>query len=75
VKVNGQEARALRPNFAEWEVKLAGTAPAEIQAIAEDAAGNIERRPHKLAQVGDAWQTSFASRADAVQTKEARLHP
>jgi hypothetical protein len=75
VKVNGQEARALRPNFAEWEVKLAGAAPAEIQALAEDAAGNVERRPHTIAQVGDAWQTSFASRAGAVQTKEARLHP
>jgi hypothetical protein len=49
VSVNRQEARALRPNFAEWEVVL--TAPdgdLDLIAFAEDAAGNVEPRPHQL---------------------------
>jgi hypothetical protein len=49
VLVNGQEAKALAPNFAEWEVTLKDVKPgAKITAHAEDAAGNIERRPHVL---------------------------
>jgi hypothetical protein len=47
VVVNGKEARAVSPNFAEWELTLAG-APAgafEVKAHAEDAAGNIEQTP------------------------------
>jgi hypothetical protein len=50
VVVNGQPARALRPNFAEWEAML-DNLPAEetrLTAHAEDAAGNIERLPHVL---------------------------
>ncbi len=50
VLVNGQEARPLAANFAEWEATL--TAPAgvvSIEAHAEDAAGNIEPRPHVVA--------------------------
>lgn len=46
VMVNGREARSLRPNFAEWEVEL-DVAPV-FEARAEDAAGNIEQRPHVL---------------------------
>jgi hypothetical protein len=49
VAINGQEARPLRPNFAEWEVLL--TVPPgglELSALAEDAAGNVEPRPHRL---------------------------
>ena len=48
VSVNGQEARSLRPNFAEWEVILADVKPGErkLSAHAEDAAGNVEKRPH-----------------------------
>jgi len=44
VLVNGQEARALRGNFAEWEVVLEGAAKGDlkVQAHAEDAAGNVE---------------------------------
>ena len=45
VVVNGQEAKALRDNFAEWEVTLKGT-PAEVKAHAEDTAGNVEKRAH-----------------------------
>lgn len=50
VVVNGREAKALAPNFAEWEITLPalrGPAP-NLSAHAEDAAGNIERTPHIL---------------------------
>lgn len=50
VQVNGQEARALAPNFAEWEVVLKDM-PGDalrLTAHAEDAAGNIEKLPHVL---------------------------
>jgi hypothetical protein len=48
VLVNGTSARALAPNFAEWEAVLSGIKPGELKvsAQAEDAAGNVERRPH-----------------------------
>jgi hypothetical protein len=48
VLVNGQEARALRPGFHEWEIVLPGTGRGEIEVVAyaEDAAGNVEKRPH-----------------------------
>lgn len=46
VIVNGAAARSVRPNFAEWEIELAATSDGRIQAHAEDAAGNIEPRPH-----------------------------
>lgn len=46
VVVNGQSARALRPNFAEWQITLEGR---ELSAHAEDAAGNVERTPHVVA--------------------------
>ncbi|HKM54590.1 MAG TPA: hypothetical protein VJY33_14360, partial [Isosphaeraceae bacterium] len=50
VLINGQEARATAPNFAEWEVLLSDVKPGELklQAHAEDAAGNVEKRPHTL---------------------------
>ena len=46
--VNGHEAKALTPNFAEWEVTLDRDAagPMKLEAAAEDAAGNVEKRPH-----------------------------
>ena len=47
VLVNGREARATRPNFAEWEITF-DAAAAEIRAFAEDAAGNLEKRPHRV---------------------------
>src|SRR5262249_28788313 len=48
VVVNGQEARPRAANFAEWEVALEpGRAKAtQLTAHAEDAAGNVEPRPH-----------------------------
>ncbi len=50
VVVNGREARALSLNFATWEIELdSQPQPSEpIVAHAEDAAGNIERLPHRL---------------------------
>src|SRR5262249_54531383 len=51
VVVNGQAAKAVRPNFAEGEVtlKVQGTGTVKLTAHAEDAAGNVERRPHVVA--------------------------
>ena len=51
VLVNGREARATAGNFAEWEIVLDSTKPGEskLSAYAEDAAGNIEKRPHNWA--------------------------
>jgi hypothetical protein len=46
VAVNGTPARALSANFAEWEVTLNAPSGGRIQAGAEDAAGNVEPRPH-----------------------------
>ena len=53
VLVNGREAKALAPNFAEWEAVLTGGRPGELKvaAHAEDAAGNVEPRPHLLSVV------------------------
>jgi hypothetical protein len=50
VLVNGREAKALAPNFAEWEAVLPDVQPGELKltAHAEDAAGNVEKRPHLL---------------------------
>jgi G8 domain len=45
VIVNGKEATALRPNFAQWEIMLSDSPP-RVTAHAEDAAGNIEQMPH-----------------------------
>jgi cephalosporin-C deacetylase-like acetyl esterase len=53
VLVNGKEARAVTANFAEWEVVLDGAAVrGEIKAYAEDAAGNVEKRPHVVRTTG-----------------------
>ncbi len=48
VLVNGQEARALAPNFAEWSVTLERPRPGTLtlRAHAEDATGNVEKTPH-----------------------------
>jgi hypothetical protein len=52
VIVNGREAKSLAANFAEWEVVL-DVKPGEVKltAHAEDAAGNVEKRPHVLSVV------------------------
>jgi hypothetical protein len=50
VLVNGQAARALAPNFAEWAVTLERPRPGTLtlRAHAEDAAGNVEKAPHVI---------------------------
>jgi hypothetical protein len=46
VLVNGKEARAVAPNFAQWEITLENLPVARLEAHAEDTAGNVEKRPH-----------------------------
>jgi hypothetical protein len=46
VVVNGREAKATAPNFAEWEISV--PAAERLDAWAEDEAGNKERHPHTL---------------------------
>ncbi len=46
VVVNGQPARALRPNFAEWQTIISSSGM--VAAHAEDAAGNVERAEHRV---------------------------
>lgn len=49
VLVNGKEARALAPDFLEWEAVLDLAAvgrPDTVTAYAEDAAGHVEARRH-----------------------------
>lgn len=54
VLVNGKEARAVRDNFAQWELELdlgpsrSPGAARKLEAHGEDAAGNIEPRAHVL---------------------------
>jgi len=45
VLVNGQPARSLSPNFAEWEIALDGAGELRLEALSEDEAGNREKRP------------------------------
>jgi hypothetical protein len=48
VLVNGKEAKAVTPNFTEWEIILDNSprGAVKLQASAEDAAGNVEKRGH-----------------------------
>jgi hypothetical protein len=48
VTVNGKEAKPAAANFAEWEAVLENVSAGElkVEALAEDAAGNVEKRPH-----------------------------
>ncbi len=49
VTVNGCDVKKLRDNFDEWEVTLdAKSAATMLTAKAEDAAGNLEAKPHAL---------------------------
>jgi len=50
VTVNGQEVKALRPNFAEWQIVLTDITAGNLQltALAHDAAGNVEQQPHRV---------------------------
>jgi hypothetical protein len=48
VVVNGHEAKATATNFGEWEIVLDGAVQGatRLTAHAEDAASNVENRPH-----------------------------
>lgn len=48
VKVNGKEASAVSPNFAEWKIELPAS-EGSLTAHAEDAAGNVEKLAHTVA--------------------------
>jgi hypothetical protein len=49
VMVNEVAAKALRPNFAEWEATLTGThRDVILRARATDTAGNVEPTPHAI---------------------------
>lgn len=48
VTVNGQPVRETTKNFAQWEIEL--PAAEKFTAVAEDAAGNREPRPHVRAR-------------------------
>jgi hypothetical protein len=50
VLVNGKEARQISPNYAEWEIVLEDVPKRalKLQAHGEDAAGNVEKRPHEV---------------------------
>ena len=49
VRVNGQSARSLGPNYSQWEVVLERVPPGpfELTAQSEDVAGNVEKIPHR----------------------------
>jgi G8 domain len=50
VRVNGEAARSLGPNYSQWEVVLERVPPGpfELVAVSEDEAGNIEKIPHRV---------------------------
>jgi hypothetical protein len=48
VLVNGKEAKAVTANFAQWEIVLPEASMPKLEAFAEDAAGNREKRPHVI---------------------------
>lgn len=48
VVVNGREARALVPDFSQWEVQVDDPGDGVVTARSEDAAGNIEGDPHRV---------------------------
>jgi len=48
VTVNGVAAESLAPNHTEWEVRLKDTKALKLEAIAEDAHGNVEKLPQVL---------------------------
>ncbi|MEA3211762.1 MAG: hypothetical protein QOE70_4819 [Chthoniobacter sp.] len=72
VVVNGGEARAVRPNFGEWEMTVPA-AERELKAFAEDAAGNVEPRPHLVMLVENIWQTRSGSPPDVADDRDAAV--
>jgi hypothetical protein len=73
VTVNGVEARALAANFAEWEVTLTRPADGRLTARAEDAAGNVEPRPHTVALGPGSRFRPVAARREAAPARVGAL--
>jgi hypothetical protein len=50
VRINGREAKPIAGDFAQWELELDRGAgeTLKLSALAEDAAGNVEKRPHEI---------------------------
>jgi hypothetical protein len=48
VLVNGQPAKSVRANYAEWEITLPASESTRLEAFAEDNAGNVETLCHRL---------------------------
>jgi G8 domain len=50
VRVNGHPARAVAPDYSQWEIFLEKLEPGQlsITAVAQDSAGNIEKIPHRV---------------------------
>lgn len=46
VLVNGRDAKATRPNFAEWEITLNAAEVIRVSAHSVDAVGNVEKLAH-----------------------------
>ena len=55
VRVNGVEVRPIVADFSRWEVTLDSipNRPVRLEAVAEDALGNVERTPHVLTVTTD----------------------
>jgi hypothetical protein len=52
VLVNGRDAVATSPNFAQWQITFEkASVPTSLSAHAEDAAGNIEPREHLVSPI------------------------
>jgi hypothetical protein len=58
VMVEGREARAVEPDFSRWEIAVAEPASGVLSAHAEDAAGNVEPRPHRVRLASGSRQPS-----------------
>ena len=48
VVVNGCDAAATTPDFAEWEARIPEPPDGHVTARSEDAAGHVEARPHRM---------------------------
>ena len=48
VTMNGKPATATSPNYATWELVVESSSELKLTAVAEDAAGNVEKSPMVL---------------------------
>jgi uncharacterized protein (TIGR03067 family) len=69
VTVNGQAAKALTGNFAEWEVALDAPADGKLTARAVDRAGNEEPRQHTVVLSGSGLRTIVPAVAEVPKSE------